>query len=133
MKFSPNVIELRQWHWSGRSSGIEAMHLKNLGIQIATRMLDLDGKQVTVVIGKPEKFPDGEDYYCPYQIVGTGDGQVRYAGGIDAVQALQLALQMIGVDLRTSQDARSGKLSWDAGSRGDLGFPVPNSVRDPAP
>jgi hypothetical protein len=109
------------------------MHLKAVGIEIATRMLDLDGKQVTVVIGKPEKFPEGEDYYCPYQIVGMGDGQVRYAGGIDAVQALQLALQMIGVDLYTSQDARSGRLSWHAGSPGELGFPVPDSMRNSAP
>lgn len=46
------------------------MQLKEVGVQIATRMLDLNGKQVTVVIGRPEKFPDGEDYYCPYQLCG---------------------------------------------------------------
>ena len=109
------------------------MHLKDVGVQVATRILDLNGKEVAVMIGRPEKFPDGEDYYCPYQIVGMGGGQVRYAGGIDAVQALQLAIQMIGADLYSSQDARSGKLSWHAGSPGDLGFPVPNSMRDSAP
>jgi len=49
------------------------MQLKDVGMQIATRVLDVGGKRVTVVIGKPEKFPDAEDYYCPYRIVGLGN------------------------------------------------------------
>ena len=83
------------------------------------------------MIGKPEKFPDADDYYCPYQIVGVGNERVRYAGGIDAVQALELTLKMIGTDLYTSGEAQSGALSWMGGSKkGDLGFPVPDGLRD---
>lgn len=102
---------------------------------IATRVLDLsDGRKVTITIGKPEKFPDAEDYYCPYQIVGIGSEHVRHAGGIDAVQALELALKMIGADLYTSQEAQAGVLSWNAGSKkGDLGVPVPDVLRDLPP
>lgn len=110
------------------------MQLKDVGMQIATRVLDVSGKRVTVVVGKPEKFPDAEDYYCPYQIVGLGNERVRYAGGVDAVQAMLLALKMIGTDLYTSPEAQAKQLTWQGGqSPGDLGFPVPESVRDLAP
>lgn len=110
------------------------MKLTDVGVQIATRVLDLGGRQITVVIGKPEKFPDAEDFYCPYQIVGLGSGRVRYAGGIDAVQAMQLALKMVGADLYTSPESQAKQLTWQGGeSSGDLGFPVPDSVKDLAP
>lgn len=88
------------------------------------------GKKVTVVIGKPEKFPDSDDYYCPYQITGIGNEKIRYAGGIDAVQALLLALNMIGADLYTSKEAKKGLLRWKGGDKGELGFPVPDILRD---
>jgi hypothetical protein len=57
---------------------------------------------------------------------------VRYAAGIDTVQALELALKMIGVDLYTSKEAQVKELTRQGGD--DLGFPVPNvlSVLPPA-
>jgi hypothetical protein len=111
------------------------MKLKTVGVVIAIRKLDLSsGKKVTVVIGKPRKFRTGIDYYCPYQIRGIGDGLVRYAGGIDPVQALQLTLMQIGAHLYASEEAKAGHLSWEAGStKGDLGFPVPHIIRDLLP
>ncbi len=59
------------------------MQLTDVGVQIATRDLQANGRTITVVIGRPEKFPEGEDYYCPYQITGIGNERVRYAGGLD--------------------------------------------------
>lgn len=110
------------------------MQLQDVGIQIATRTLAAGGKQVTVVIGKPEEFPEGDNFYCPYQIVGIGNGRVRYAGGVDAVQALELALKMIGAELYTSQEAQAKQLSWEGGqSPRDLGFPVPDSAKELLP
>jgi hypothetical protein len=92
------------------------------------------GRKITVVIGKPEMFPDGVNFYCPYQVVGIGNERVRYAGGVDAVQALQLAMQMIGAELYTSPEAQSKQISWDGGGvAGDLGFPVPDGLQDLLP
>lgn len=108
--------------------GIEEMklNLNTVGTVIATREFHTpDGKTVTVFIGKPESFPDGNDYYCPYQITGIKRDRVRYAAGIDAVQALGLVFRMIGADLYTSDEARAGTLIWEAGENGDLGFPKP--------
>jgi hypothetical protein len=110
------------------------MQLKDVGIQIATRELQVKGKKAMVVIGKPEKFSEGDDYYCPYQIVGLGNELVRYAGGADAVQALELALKMIGSDLYTSPEAQAKQITWVGGEKpGDLGFPLPSSIADLAP
>lgn len=110
------------------------MKLDNVGTVIATRELTLgDGRKVTVTLGRPEKCSDSADYYCPYQITGLGNERVRYAGGVDAIQAIQLGLNMIGADLYTSKEAQTGVLRWEGGSKGDLGFPVPKILRDLAP
>lgn len=103
------------------------LNLHDVGTVIATRELrHSDGGTITVIIGKPQKFSDSEDIYCPYQITGIKRNKVRYAVGIDAVQALELALKMIGADLYTSDEAHAGNLSWEAGEKGDLGFPKPD-------
>lgn len=108
------------------------MELKDIGLPIAQRELELEGgEKVIVVIGKPERLLGEDDFYCPYQITGLGDAKVRYASGVDAVQALWLVLQMIGSDLYTSSEARDGKLTWN--DERVLGFPVPDSIRDLLP
>ena len=111
------------------------MKLSSVGTVVVTRVLTRSkGQKVTVTIGKPRKFRNESDYYCPFQIMGIGDEQVRYSGGVDTVQALQLALEQIGTRLYSSEEARTGKLSWDGGStKGDLGFPVPDVIRDLVP
>ncbi len=110
-------------------------HLNDVGEVIATRTLTLDGtKQAKILIGKPQRFPNGESWYCPYQTLNVGLDRVLYAGGVDEVQALILALSMIGAKLYTSDEYREGRLTWDCGAvKGDLGFPVPETIRDVLP
>lgn len=81
------------------------LKLKDVGEIIATRDFTLDktGK-VTVLIGKPQQFPGGDDWYCPHQKLGIGSGKVKYAGGVDPVQALVLALSMLGAELYCSRE-----------------------------
>lgn len=101
-----------------------SLELKSIGALIASRDLSLsNGDKVTVLIGKPEPYPDGQDFYCPYQILGIGSERVRYASGIDSAQALLLALKKIGADLNCSREAEAEQLSWMGA--GDLGFPKP--------
>ena len=75
------------------------------------------------------------DAYFEYlRSTGLGDDSIRYGDGEDAVQALTLTLKRIGVLLYTSSEAKSGLLTWNcATTAGDLGFPVPESVRQQAP
>lgn len=75
---------------------------------------------VSVIIGRPKQFPDSDAWYCPYQIIGLGSGRVKYGAGVDAVQALQLVMPMIGVDLFALKQQYECTLVWD---EDDLGFP----------
>jgi hypothetical protein len=62
---------------------------ENVGIMIAVRDLLLDGGQkVQVLIGRPERLPGSDDWYCPNQIVGIGSEEVKCVCGVDAMQAL---------------------------------------------
>ncbi len=103
-----------------------------MGVVIAKRDLLLGReRRVQVLIGKPEPFPDGIDWYCPYQITGIGSERVWWAGGVDSVQALVLALQNVGAWLVSSPEFKGGELRWECGSTdGDLGFPVSANIRD---
>lgn len=106
------------------------MKLESVGEVIAIRRLclnDDEKNEVFVTIGKPQPFSDSPDYYCPFQINGLlGRESVFYAGGVDAIQAIQLAMKMIGALLYTSDEAKQGRLRWTGGSNGDLGFPSPD-------
>lgn len=108
----------------------------SLGTVVAMRELvlkDKDGDQpVTVRIGMPQPFDDGHDYYCPFEINGIGETTVQRAGGVDAVQALQLAMTMIGITLYASEEAAAGQLRW-LDEYGDLGFPVQEGAEDLLP
>jgi len=102
------------------------LKLENVGEVVATRTLVLarDGDAavaVTVLLGKPQA--EGGDYYCPYQIKGAGDEKVRCAYGVDAFQALQLALSILGVELEVLNKELGGRLRWECGDKNDFGFP----------
>jgi len=81
-------------------------------------------KEIAVLIGKPQRQSDSSDYYCLFQVVGIGDEEVRHATGIDAVQAMQLAMKMIGAYLYSLNQHNGGRLRWEGDETGDLGFPV---------
>ena len=106
------------------------MKIIDVGTVVATRELNLSvDETVAVLVGKPEKSPDAEDDYCWYQLIGLGNERVRRAGGVGAVQALELALKMIGTDLYTSKESQTGELSW---SRDDIQTWVAARRRRPA-
>jgi hypothetical protein len=74
--------------------------------------------EVKVRFGKPIADPKG-DWACPFQITGIGSEEILKIYGIDAVQALQLAMFSAGADLeRLQKDVKISFLD-DA----DLGLP----------
>jgi hypothetical protein len=104
------------------------MKIDSVGQILASRILDLkDGRSVNVILGSPQRFPDGnEDYFCTFQILGMGDERIRYGAGVDPFQALWLTLQMIGAYVYTSDEAKNDRLTW-LGQK-NLGFPVSESI-----
>jgi hypothetical protein len=98
--------------------------LKDVGEIIARRKLYVDGtprKEAAVLIGKPCQFSESPDYYCPYQIVGVGNERVMYAGGVDAIQALEETMAILPTELEVLFRAYP-TLRWEDAPPGDLGF-----------
>jgi hypothetical protein len=79
----------------------------------------VNGKPVVLTIGVPQRVP-GSDWGCALQITGlnTSWRRPRYVFGIDALQALQLAMECAAAELESVKP----ELAWLGGS-GDLGLP----------
>ncbi|WP_425460680.1 DUF6968 family protein [Leptospira gomenensis] len=79
------------------------------------------------------------DWYCPFQISGIGSDKIKVTHGIDSIQALLLAIQIIGTILVVHfQNSNPGKLTWL--NQEQLGFPFfdspetnPEKVKAPHP
>lgn len=68
-------------------------------------------------------------WWCRFTI-GWPDGELaRAAGGVDPIQAFDLALRMIGTNLYCSELHETGRLMWLEPGDG-YGFPVPHNIRD---
>src|SRR5688572_28723623 len=98
-----------------------------LGEVIASRNLELikpDGSTspVVVEIGKPKQFPDSSDFFTPYLINGLGGEEVWYAGGVDAIQSIQLVMGMIDAELSARAIRAGVELRWVGDDSGGLGF-----------
>jgi hypothetical protein len=71
----------------------------------------------------------GGGWLCRYEIDWPKGRTASSVGGSDAIQSIVAALQNIGIEIYTSDDHRSGHLTWH-GSRQGYGFPVTANVRD---
>lgn len=65
---------------------------------VLTRLLEHGNQTVSVQVGRPVPFDEqGTDCYVPFRIEGLGSDPMHFAaGGVDGVQAMLLALTMIG-------------------------------------
>jgi hypothetical protein len=97
-----------------------------IGIRVLTVSLPSGDKQVPVTLAMPERSAD--DWVCKYQIDWPDRPKNLFARGYDALQAVHLAMQMIGADLYTSFYHEQGKLRWGKPGEG-YGFPVTPSLR----
>jgi hypothetical protein len=86
-----------------------------LGEELSSRTLRFRTRSgnvlnVTVVLGKPvaDLEPPERAWICPFQIVGIRDEPVRAMFGVDAFQALVLALHVIPTELRSIARDESG-------------------------
>jgi hypothetical protein len=98
---------------------------------IATRVLKLRQGAgeipVPIRIFVPEQRE--VDWACRFEIEWPDETTTLEAWGVDAVQALELAMKMIGAFIYTSDHHASGNLTWFEPGRG-YGFPVSHNIRD---
>ena len=105
-----------------------AMSVRIIGEIIATRHLyyfDETNQKIaiSVVVGKPQPSPDSREFQCPFQLIGIGSQDTQTARGHDSIQALQSALILVAANLSHLNEQLGGRLIWDGGAKGDLGFP----------
>lgn len=94
--------------------------------QLKVRAADHDiGLEIRVF--KPTN--DDGSWTCKYEIDWPKGTKKSYGKGVDAIQALLLTLQKVGIELYTSEYHKNSTLHWPEQGDGH-GFPVPKSVRD---
>ena len=84
-------------------------------------------RDVEVRVEQPE--PYGHVWKCQYSIGWPEAKFERRVQGGDALAAMHMALQMIGLDLNSSAYHSEGRLKWMEPWVG-YGFPVPKDARD---
>lgn len=98
---------------------------------IATRILKLETEagpvDVPVTIEAPQ--PDDRSWRCAYTIGWPEQPWELAAYGVDAVQALDLAMRKIATELYMSQYHQAGTLRWERPG-GGYGFPILKVSRD---
>jgi Protein of unknown function len=100
-------------------------------VVIASRTLtmEVDGRELDVPVTVHAPV-DQADHWCCEFAIGWPDKPKRGKGnGIDAVQALLIALEMIAINLYSSEAHKQGRLKWDE-PHGGYGFPLSSAIRD---
>jgi len=100
-----------------------------LGIVIAERTLKLErpGRRATAVrvkFGRPVRAPRperGDPWWCPVAISGLGKRRLEKVAGEDSLQALILAMELVGRTLPVEADRAGGHLEF-LGERESLVF-----------
>src|SRR4051812_38177476 len=91
-----------------------------LGRIVAVRVLTVEPKgrkRIIIRIGTPRKAIP-RDWVCPFQISGIQGSRVYPAYGIDGVQALQLALEAVRLQLLRYRV----RATWAGGEKADARF-----------
>ena len=94
---------------------------RTLALSTATEKMN-----VVVTIKPPYQEPGA--WACAFEIGWPAGPFKQTARGVDGMQAMVNALQLIGAYLYGSAEHRAGRLSWT--KQGGYGFPVPNTMRD---
>ncbi len=84
---------------------------------------------VEVRIYQPQTQESGLDWSCDYEIAWESILRRNTVSGVDAIQALYLALQAIGAELYAGRPSALSGLTWLESDQG-FGFPLPSNLRD---
>jgi hypothetical protein len=99
---------------------------------LASRLLKFRSEkgeiEIPIRLFAPEET-EGGAWSCRYEIDWPHGQWAHAAHGFDSIQAILLALQMIGSEIYVSEYHKSGKLMLEGPGRG-YGFPVASSLRD---
>lgn len=93
------------------------------------RTLTVPDADVTIPIRVYMPIPEPLDWSCRVEISWPDSLWARDVTGVDAIQAFELALRLVGTELYMSDLHRDGRLVWLERGQG-YGFPVAGAIRD---
>lgn len=98
-----------------------------IGEVIAERWFDVinqDGtnSKARVRMGRPQRLPDCDDFYAPYEIECNGRTRLWYSAGVDGFQAVRLAMKMVDAEIQAFANKYKIKITWEGDPSGRLGF-----------
>ena len=93
------------------------------------RTFKIDGQSVECRFYRPER--DGQDFLCRYTIGLPGKPRESHGYGIDAIQALLLAMQKAHVEMLVLRDKKGHRVEWLNDE--NLGLPLNEEIRDLSP
>ena|ERR1039458_2986603 len=105
------------------------MNVPSIEHVIAARhYFGLDGGALAAFeVGSPLPSQEAEnEFYCPFRISIRGTTSIRSSYGVDALQALLLALGYIRAELQVLDEGLGGGLQWFGGAADDLGIQIPD-------
>ena len=94
-----------------------------------SRQIEIDGQWVECRFSQPQR--NGNDYRCQYTIDFPNKPKRSHAFGVDAVQALLLAMKKAHVDLLTACRHNGWHVTWLEDE--NLGLPLDQELRDLSP
>lgn len=87
---------------------------------IAQRKLTFGEESMLVQVARPES--NGDDFVCLYSITSKSNEKFGHAMGMDSMQALQLALRSIEIDLNSLAQSSGKNITWLEDMPGHTGF-----------
>lgn len=94
-----------------------------------SRVFKIDGGNVECRFFRPQK--DGDDYLCRYTIDFPDKPRTSQGYGVDAIQALLLAMKKAHVELLVVRDKMERQVEWLEDE--NLGLPIDDFFRDLSP
>ena len=91
---------------------------------IARRELGVKDSPETIVVELGRPYAHGNEFACPFRIAFQSEIISREIFGIDAFQALQLALKILSVELHYDDRLPLGRMYW-LDPKDDIGFENP--------
>lgn len=91
--------------------------IKELGTVIASREMEFifdDGRKekAFLKVGMPFEYGEGLDWCCPYELSTESGKKLFGMFGIDALQALELTMKTLGVEIEHWERTKKGKFHF---------------------
>jgi hypothetical protein len=88
--------------------------IKEIDAVVASRQMELrfeDGRteMFLVRVGMPYEYGDGLDWCCPYELGTESNRKLRGMFGIDSMQALELTMKTLKVEIEYWEKSGNGK------------------------